>query len=557
LQYRALHPLTVLPTTEAMCDSKQTIAIVASPGMHNALRQGAPLQLQQLAAQLDAVLASTYKALGLAICILAATAGSLGELQAAEKRFAQERIAMQKLARSLRRSDANAAAAQHVKYLEHVVAKLLERKQELLGKLHSSQQLLQQAAAAAAQPCSQQDKQQLAAAMGAVTRAHDAEVRFGQLPDGELFAIPGSVTVDFGAQLTGAAPQERHLRIINAASSPLQLQLLDDSGSSSSSGSGEDAGAAELAQVIQVHKRQLLISPGRAFELVIVAGTSSSAGKATAQFLLAIPASSGCAPVAVAVQAEYQQLSVTVDTAAVDFGMVPCYKKSVKHVLRVSNNTGVAVHLKSRVHVQHGVKSAFSVEPDVFVLQPYKSSRPINLRMQPSSSSETIRDAKLLIAAGGAESVHEVSVSAEVQQPVWSLRMPGGQQVGQHTVVPVVPLQPGQLELLEFQLENQGGQSCNAVLCVASHACFLLSGQVARKRFEQTGKMPGCRPTGTVAVPTIRGSRARASCCVAASMLQALAQLQCLTRFCCPVITRRWHSAALRAVSRPLWQPQR
>jgi hypothetical protein len=454
LQYRALHPLTLLPTTEAMCDSKQTIAIVASPGMHNALRQGAPLQLQQLAAQLDAVLASTYKALGLALCILAATAGSLSELQAAEKRFAQARVAMQKLARSLRRSDANAAAAQHVKYLEHVVAKLLERKQELLGKLHSSQQLLQQAAAAAAQPCSQQDKQQLAAAMGAVTRSHDAEVRFGQLPDGELFAIPGSVTVDFGAQLTGAAPQERHLRIINAASSPLQLQLLDDSSSSSS---GEDAGTAELAQAIQVHKRQLLISPGRASELVIVAGTSSSAGKATAQFLLAVPAGSGCAPVTVAVQAEYQQLSVAVDTAAVDFGVVPCYKKSVKHVLRVSNNTGVAVRIKSRVQVQHGVKSAFSVEPDVFVLQPYESSRPVILRMQPSSSSESIRDAKLLIAAGGADSVNEVAISAEVQQPVWSLRMPGGQQVGQQTVVPVVPLQPGQLEPLEFDLENQGG----------------------------------------------------------------------------------------------------
>jgi hypothetical protein len=466
LQYRALHPLTQLPTPDMMGDSKHPIATVASPGMHIALRSHAPLQLQQLTTQLDAVLVAAYKALGLALCILAATAGSLSELQAAEKRFDQGRKAMQKLSRCMLKSDTNAAAAQHVKYLEGVVAELLARKQKLLGKLHRSQQLLRQATAAAAQPCSEQDKQQLAAAMGAVTSAHDAEVRFGQLPGGELFAIPGSVTVDFGAQLTGTAPQERHLRIINGASSPLQLQLLDDTGSSSSS-SSSDAAAAELAQAIQVHKRQLLISPGRAAEMVIVAGTCSVTGKAATQFLLAVPASADCSPVAVAVEAQYQQLSVTLDTAAVDFGVVPSYKQLVKHVLRVSNNSGVAVRIKSKVQRPHGIRSSFAAYPDVFVLQPYEANRALELHMQPGGSSESIRDAKVLVAAGGADCVHEVPISAEVQLPVWSLHMPGGQQVEQHTVVPVVPLQPGQLERLEFRLVNQGGRWRSGLACMA------------------------------------------------------------------------------------------
>ncbi|WIA29986.1 hypothetical protein OEZ86_000084 [Tetradesmus obliquus] len=98
LQHRALYPLHPLLTMDLGCDSKQPITGVAGPGMHEALQQDAPRQLQQLAAQLDAVLVASYKALGLALCILAATAGSLSELQAAEKRFNQGSKALHKLA---------------------------------------------------------------------------------------------------------------------------------------------------------------------------------------------------------------------------------------------------------------------------------------------------------------------------------------------------------------------------------------------------------------------------------------------------------------------------
>lgn len=453
LQFRALPPLSRVASSEELCDGGPPITMVASPAMHSALHQGVPLQLQQLAVQLDTALSTAYKALGLAVCIMAATASSMKKLKSAEVKCDNSRKALGKIARSLLASDANATASQQVKYLEGVVAAVFERKRRLLDDLCRSQQLLQQATSAAAKACSQQDKQQLAAAMAAVTRAHDAEVHFGQLPDGDIYAVPQAVTVDFGAQLTGAPAQQRCLRIVNNTAAPLRLQLFD----SPCSDSDGNSAVADLARNINVHRGQLLIAPNRQSKVDIIADTSAAAGKAEAKYLLAAT-SGGSNPVAVTVLAEYQKLSVSVDTAAVNFGTVLTYKPSVQRVVRITNNTGVAVRVKSMVQLPHGLRSRFSVEPADLTLQPYDRSCPLALLLHPSKScSETIKDAKLLIAAGSAANTHEVPITAEVQQPKVQLRLSGAaRQISPHDVVPVPSLQPGQQQQLNFELVNQG-----------------------------------------------------------------------------------------------------
>eukprot|EP00775_Hariotina_reticulata_P003371 gene3371-3646_t len=248
-EVRLLPPLEVLQTDDDMCNVKQPINTVSSPAMQAVLVQQMPLQLQHLAQHLDTAISATFRSLGLALCILVATAASVRQLQTAEAQVDKADRILKQLARALMRSDANAAASQHVEYLKRVVKQLLQRKRRLLNDLQQSRQLLSQAAAAAARACSQEDKQKLAAAMAAVTHAQDAEVRFSQLPSGELFALPSKVDVDFGVQLTGTAMQSRFLRVINSTSTPVRLQLLDAAPAGHLDLNGDSA--ADLAQAIQ------------------------------------------------------------------------------------------------------------------------------------------------------------------------------------------------------------------------------------------------------------------------------------------------------------------
>lgn len=452
-QAYAAPSLTLLATSDDLCNSKLPIHLIGSPSMLKVVAQELPLQVKQLTLQLDAALAVVYRALGLALCILAATASSLHELEAAAEVFKNSKKALSKIAKSLLRSDANSVALQHVRYLEGVVSALLDRKRHMLEELLQSQQMLKQAALSAAKSCSQQDKQRLASAMAAVTKSDSAEVWFGQMPDGQLYVVPQDVVVDFGAQLTNAPARQSALHIINSTAMPLQLQLL----STPTAGEAGDALADSFATPIDVRRQQQLVSPGGRTLFEFTAGTSALAGKAAAHFLLAVQSSS-CDPVTVQVQAEYQQLSIAVDTAAVNYGIIPSYKERVKRVLRLTNETGVAVRVKNAISTPHGIKSKFSTDADTLLLQPYESQRPLGLYLHPVHySSELVQGAKLLVAAASAANVHEVSISADIQQPQLQLRVADTQEVvSPGGIVEAPAVQPGQEKQLVLELVNTG-----------------------------------------------------------------------------------------------------
>jgi hypothetical protein len=158
----------------------------------------------------------------------------------------------------------------------------------------------------------------------------------------------------------------------------------------------------------------------------------------------------------VEVKAEYQQLSVALDRTAVDFGTVASYKQDARQVLRLTNNTGVELRVRSQVVMPRGLKSELLVElPASFTLQPYDSSVPFELRLRPSDCSEVIQGAKLLVAAGSAANTHEVAVSAQVLQPQYDLQL-DKERLSANDLVRVPSLQPGQEHKLELQLYNKG-----------------------------------------------------------------------------------------------------
>lgn len=462
MQRTALPHLSVVKDND-MRESAWPISSIATPQMQTIVRQHVQSQLQQLGMQLDAALATTYRSLGLALCILAATASSAQELQAAERHFEIGKDMLNRLVRSLRRTDVNTAAAQHVKYLETVIRTILNRKQELLSKLQRAEHLLQLAALRTDRAVAPEHKQQLAGAMAAVSRSHDAEVRFGQLPDGQLFVTPSSVLVDFGAQLTGAAPQQRHLKILNKTTAPLALQLVDSSLASSSGSNGSST--VQLPGVLKVQRKQLLVAPDRAADVEVIADTCADAGSASAMYLVSTQASSSCPPVQLSIQAEYQHLAVEIDTAAVNFGTVPTYHQAAKRIVRVSNSTGVAVRIKSSVQLPYGIRSKLTVQPNSFALQPYEDSYPLTLLLHPSSSSEMIQGVEMVVAAGSASYARKVLVTADIQQPDLQLRLRGGTDpIVPNEVLHIAALQPGQEEQMQFELINKGEGLINRML---------------------------------------------------------------------------------------------
>ena len=468
------HLQTVYP--ERLSDTKSPATSMATPAMQQCLQQSAPRQLQLLSQRLDAALQMVYKAMGLAACILAATAGNLDELKAAEATFNRSKKVLGRLATSLVRTDANAAATQRVKYLEDVIASILYRKRALLERLHQAQQLLRQlprsTPVAAVSNRDAATKKQLADALAAVTDAQGAEVIFYQLPDGEIFTTSPKVQVNFGTQLVLSHPQEQLLTIVNKTAGPLQFKLMEDAFSSSSSSSSMEVGnpaaaACDLLHAIEVPKRDLLIASKCSAELMVVAGRCSEAGRAAATYLLSCTSESSCPLVEVTAVAEYQELSVTLDKSSVDFGVVATYKESVEQLLRVTNNTGVAVRVKSAVPPL-GFKSSLGVSPADFLLQPYERDATLRLFLCPTKQDEVMKGAKLIIAANGKQ-YHQVEVAAEVQAPRCSLRLAGrSDPIDRYGVEDVPPLQPGQQQELHFELVNEGKSLTN--VCIASGA---------------------------------------------------------------------------------------
>jgi len=304
--------------------------------------------------------------------------------------------------------------------------------------------------------------QQLAAAMASccpTAAAAERQRKQRGMSDLEMHGV--GVPVQRLPPPLAAAAQSRFLRVINSTATPVRLELLDAAAAPADcgrlTGAGSDSAGSDLAQVIQVPRRQLLIAPDRDHSLEILAAPCSAAGKASAAFLLAAPSSQTCTPVSVTVEAEYQDVSVSVDCTEVDFAVVPTYKPTVKHLLRVSNNTGVALALRAMVSAPQGISSKFSVEPSRCTLQPYESSYPMALMLHPGRSSEVIKGAKLLIAAGSASCISEVGITAVVQQPKVQLKLADtGQAISPNEVVPVPPLQPCQQQQLNLKVENQG-----------------------------------------------------------------------------------------------------
>lgn len=208
------------------------------------------------------------------------------------------------------------------------------------------------------------EQQQLSAAMGAITHASGAEVMYGQLPDGQLYVSPSSVEISFGPQLTGAPPRQQHLRVVNKTQGPLQLQLVRLDVPTSSSSMPEYPNSPELAAALQFTVQQIIVATGSTQQLEVVANPCDVAGAAAAQYLLytgrhaaADTSYSSCTAtaaanpgdVAVDVRAEYQQLSVSLDRSAIDFGVVASYKPCVKQLVRLTNDTGVELRVRTQV----------------------------------------------------------------------------------------------------------------------------------------------------------------------------------------------------------------
>jgi hypothetical protein len=346
-RYQPLDPWT------SSSNNKAPVTSVGTAAMLDCVNTGLPQLVKKSAAQLDSTLSTVYRALGLTSCLLAASASTLGELKAAKRQHQAISTTLASLARSLQRRDANTAAVRYASQLKLVVESVLERKQKLLQRMLEGQQLLQQitraAAAAVPEALDQDTKQQLASAMAAVSSAQDGDVTYLEVTGRGVTVVPECVGVDFGVLLVGCEPQQRFLRITNATSSPLQLQLLEEKDSSSSGdadgtrGAGGQSQPVGLSQAITAPKREVVVAPNQQAELQLVAGSCREAGTATATYQLSCISNSSCQLVDVTVKARYEQLSISLDPQQVDFGLVPSYKSLVEQHLMVTNNTGGAL----------------------------------------------------------------------------------------------------------------------------------------------------------------------------------------------------------------------
>jgi hypothetical protein len=360
------------PWTRSSSD-KVSVTSVGTAVMLDCVNTHLPQLVNKAAGQLDSTVSTVYRALGLTSCLVAASATTLGELKAAKKQHQAISATLAALARSLQRSDANAAALRYAEQLRRVVESVLDRKQQLLKRMLEGRVLLQQlsraAAAAGPETLDPDTKQQLASAMAAVSSAQDGDVTYLEVTGRGVTVVPECVSVDFGVLLVGCEPQQRFLRITNATSSPLQLQLLQEQGSSSSgglNGAGGEGGQSQpvgLSQAITAPKREVVVAPGQQAELQLVAGSCKEAGTGTATYHLSCISNSSCQLVEVTVTARYEQLSISLDPQQVEFGVVPSYKASVEQHLMVTNNTGTPCclcYLSASVTVQRCARFCFA-----------------------------------------------------------------------------------------------------------------------------------------------------------------------------------------------------